>query len=99
MKQIWTLVGPDRGLYASDRLGTLGGYRRSRIYGHLDCPSALRAIARGGYKPHRVFFLTEDHARGAGYSPCCVCFLAAYARWNAQKGSVQRHRQVTRPHG
>lgn len=27
----------------------LDGHRRSRIYGRLDCPAALRAIARGGY--------------------------------------------------
>ena len=31
------------------RWGTLGGHRGTRIYGRLDCPAALRAIARGGY--------------------------------------------------
>ena len=76
-----TLVGPDGKRYASDRPGTLGGHRRSRIYGRLDCPAALRAIARGGYVTYRVFFLTKDHARAAGYRPCSVCLPAAYAKW------------------
>ena len=88
MNQTWTLVGPDREPYASDQPGTVGGHRRSRIYGRLDCPAALRAIARGGYVAHRVFFLTEDHARAAGYRPCGVCLPAAYASWKAQQGNV-----------
>jgi hypothetical protein len=28
----------------------LGGNRRGRIYGRLDCRAALRALARGGYR-------------------------------------------------
>jgi hypothetical protein len=47
MNQTWTLVGPDRESYANDQPGTLGGHRRSRIYGRLDCLAALRAIAGG----------------------------------------------------
>jgi hypothetical protein len=86
MKMAWTLIGPDRKPYPSDRPGTLGGHRRSRIYGRLDCPAALRAIARGGYITQRVFFLTEDHARIAGYRPCGVCLPAAYACWKAEQG-------------
>jgi methylphosphotriester-DNA--protein-cysteine methyltransferase len=69
----WKLVGADGKVYASERCGTLGGHRRTRIYGRLDCPVALRAIARGGYVAHRVFFLNEEHARAAGYRPCGVC--------------------------
>ncbi len=82
----WTLTGRDGQPYASDRPGTLAGNRRSRIYGRLDCPAALRAIARGGYVAHRVFFLTEDDARAAGYRPCAACLPAAYAGWKAQRG-------------
>src|SRR5690606_20481000 len=52
----YTLLGPDGVPRASGTPGTLGGYRRSRIYGRLDCPAALRAIAQGGYVPNRVFF-------------------------------------------
>lgn len=81
-RRAWKLIGPDNGPYSSDRPGVLGGHRRSRIYGRLDCPAALRAIARGGYVGQRVFFLSEDHAIAAGYRPCAVCMPQAYADWN-----------------
>lgn len=74
MRKSWTLIGPDGKPYASRRAGTLGGHRGTRIYGRLDCPAALRAIARGGYVAHRVFFLNERDALAAGYRPCGVCF-------------------------
>ncbi|MEY2515427.1 MAG: hypothetical protein QOJ89_2785, partial [bacterium] len=45
----WTLVGAGGREYASEQPGTLGGHRRGRIYGQLDCRAALRAIGRGGY--------------------------------------------------
>jgi 16S rRNA U516 pseudouridylate synthase RsuA-like enzyme len=48
-EQTWILVDLDGEPYASAQPGTLGGRRRSRIYGRLDCPAALRAIAQGGY--------------------------------------------------
>jgi hypothetical protein len=82
----WRLVGPDGGFWASDRPGTLGGHRGRRLYGRLDCPAALRAIARGGYVSQRVFFLDETHARAAGYRPCGVCLSDAYAAWKAHRG-------------
>ncbi|MCS0637807.1 ABC transporter substrate-binding protein [Streptomyces sp. LP05-1] len=66
--------------------GTLGGHRRGRLYGRLDCPSALRALSRGGYARERVFFADEATARAAGYRPCAVCLPAAYARWKAAAG-------------
>jgi hypothetical protein len=88
VSQTWILVGPDGEPYASAEPGTLGGHRRSRIYGRLDGPPALRVIARGGYVSHRVFFLTEEHARSAGYRPCAVCHPIAYASWKVQQGGV-----------
>jgi hypothetical protein len=78
---MYTLTGPDGLPYTSDSPGTLGGYRRRRIYGRLDCPSALRAIAAGGYLRHRVFFADDVTAIAAGYRPCAVCLPGAYARW------------------
>ena len=63
--------------------GAFGGHRRTKIYGRLDCPSALRAIANGGYVKYRVFFVTEDDAIAAGYRPCAVCMLAQYRAWRA----------------
>ncbi|HEY6123259.1 MAG TPA: Ada metal-binding domain-containing protein [Steroidobacteraceae bacterium] len=61
--------------------GTLGGHRKTQIYGRLDCRTALAAIARGGYVNQRVFFLDAKAATAAGYRPCAVCLPEAYARW------------------
>lgn len=77
----WTLLGADRQPYESARPGTLGGHRRSRIYGRLDCRGAARAIAAGGYVTHRVFFADEAAAIVAGFRPCAVCLPEAYAAW------------------
>jgi hypothetical protein len=83
----YTLLGADGRPYGSATPGALGGHRRTRIYGRLDCPSALRAIARGGYVEHRVFFADEGTARAAGYRPCAVCLPEAYARWRDAAGA------------
>jgi hypothetical protein len=84
-RHTWTLLGPDGSPYASATPGTLGGHRGSRIYGLLDCPSALRAIAKGGYVANRVFFLNEATAIAAGYRPCAVCMPERYAIWKASR--------------
>jgi hypothetical protein len=69
MSQSWKLVDPDGKPYTSAVPGTLGGHRRSRIYGRLDCPIALRAIARDGYVTHRVFFLDSRTRTGRRVPP------------------------------
>ncbi|MGV9836785.1 Ada metal-binding domain-containing protein [Nocardia niigatensis] len=79
----YTLLGPDGRPYASRTPGVLGGHRRLKIYGRLDCPATLRALARGGYTAHRVFFADVDTAIAAGYRPCAVCSRAAYREWRA----------------
>jgi hypothetical protein len=79
----YTLLGPDRRPYVSVTPGTFGGHARSRIYGRLDCPGALRAIARGGYVRQRVFFADEETALRAGYRPCAVCLPDAHKAWRA----------------
>ncbi len=84
----WTLLDRRGRPYQSGRPGTVGGYRRRRIYGRLDCPSALRAIARGGHVGHRVFFADEATAVAAGYRPCAVCLPGAYAVWRRQQASA-----------
>ncbi len=84
----YTLLGPNGQPYRSPTPGTLGGHRRGRLYGRLDCPSALRAIARGHYVTHRVFFADETTSVAAGYRPCAVCLPAAYARWRANRESA-----------
>ncbi len=80
MKIYWLLDAHGQP-FASDHPGLLGGHRRSKIYGRLDCPGALRAIARGGYVRHRVFFADEASAIAAGFRPCAVCLREAYRRW------------------
>jgi hypothetical protein len=91
----WQLVGPDGRPWQSLQPGTLGGHRSSRIYGRLDCPSALRAIARGGYVAHRVFFLDDAHARAAGYRPCAVCLPDEYGKWKRAGGTWSRSGRST----
>ena len=77
----YTLIGVDGLPYASPVPGTIGGHRRGRLYGRLDCPAALRALANGGYVRERVFFLDVATARAAGYRPCAVCLPTEYAAW------------------
>jgi hypothetical protein len=80
----YTLLDADRRLYRSAAPGRFGGHRKSRIYGRLDCPAALRAIVGSGYAAHRVFFADERTAVAAGYRPCAVCLPGAYAAWKAR---------------
>jgi RNA polymerase sigma factor (sigma-70 family) len=82
----WRLVGADGSTAASARRGALGGHRRSRIYGRLDCRTALAAIRRGGYVEHRVFFADERTAIAAGYRPCAVCLPEQYGEWRGRTG-------------
>jgi methylphosphotriester-DNA--protein-cysteine methyltransferase len=79
--RVWVLTNADGKPFESDTPGMLGGHRRTRIYGKLDCRAALRAIARGGYVKQRVFFADEASAIAAGYRPCAVCMPAEYAKW------------------
>jgi methylphosphotriester-DNA--protein-cysteine methyltransferase len=81
----YTLLGPDGVAYRADTPGALGGHRRGRIYGRLDCPAALRALARGGYARHRVFFADADTAVAAGYRPCAVCLPREYRAWRSRR--------------
>jgi len=77
----YTLIGADGRPYQSSSRGAWGGHRGGKIYGRLDCPSALRAIARGEYVTSRVFFADEATAIAAGYRPCAVCCTDRYRTW------------------
>jgi methylphosphotriester-DNA--protein-cysteine methyltransferase len=89
---IHKLIGTDGTPYESAIPGTLGGHRATRIYGRLDCPSALRALAKGGYVTHRVFFSDEATAIAAGYRPCARCLQAEYRRWRANRHPADAER-------
>lgn len=67
--------------YLSPTKGECGGHRGLKIYGHLDCPSALKFIAQGKYVQHRVFFADAITAVAAGYRPCGHCMKAQYEIW------------------
>lgn len=69
-EKIYHLIGPDGKSYDNTEPGTLGGHNKLKIYGRLDCPSALRYIRKGQYVQHRVFFKNEETAIAAGYRPC-----------------------------
>jgi len=72
--------------YLSDIPGTLGGNKKLKIYGKLDCLSANRWILNGKYVSNRVFFENEEVAIAAGYRPCAVCMPNEYKEWkNNQK--------------
>ncbi len=96
----YTLLGPDRRPYQSATSGALGGHRPGHVYGRLDCPAALRAVARGGYVRHRVFFADEQTAVAAVYRPCAVCLPDEHAQWKAgggPPGHDQRLRSSAKP--
>lgn len=75
MSRGYILMAADGSFYFSSEPGRFGGYWRgkTKIYGRLDCPSAIRWIKRGHYVRYRVFFATADDAIAAGFRPCKVC--------------------------
>ena len=85
----YTLIGPDGAPHPSAVPGTLGGHRRTKVYGRLDCAGALRWIAKGHYVTHRVFFADEPTALAAGFRPCARCLPERYAAWKAGAMTVR----------
>lgn len=81
MKQKYKLIDDSGNQYSSDTKGLFGGNKKLKIYGRLDCPSALRWIAKGHYIQNRVFFKNEETAIKAGYRPCAVCMPNEYKKW------------------
>lgn len=82
MKQ-YKLLGADGVTYLSATPGTFGGNGKLKIYGRLDCPSALSTIRRfpGSYEKSRVFFADERTALAAGYRPCGNCLREKYREY------------------
>jgi methylphosphotriester-DNA--protein-cysteine methyltransferase len=82
----YMLLAPSGVQVESVTPGKLGGNARSRIYGRLDCPSALRALSQGEiYARSRVFFADEASAVAAGYRPCGRCMPEAYRAWKEKR--------------
>jgi hypothetical protein len=77
----YRLIGADGLELLSATPGTLGGHRRNKVYGRLDCAGAARWIAKGHYVKQRVFFADEATAVAAGYRPCANCLPEEYRAW------------------
>lgn len=78
----YKLMGPDGKFYLSETKGLYGGYNgKEKIYGTMDCPSALKWIAKGFYVDKRIFFKDEKDAILAGFRPCAICQREKYLRW------------------
>lgn len=71
--------------YISETPGNIGGNKKLKIYGRLDCPSAIRHIERGHYIKNRVFFKDEKTAILAGYRPCGICMKKQYNEWKTKQ--------------
>jgi len=84
---VYRLIGHDGVESESETPGTLGGHRKNKIYGRLDCAGAAYWIARGHYVKQRVFFADEPTAVAAGYRPCARCLPERYAEWQRAYGS------------
>ena len=87
---VYRLIGADGREVLSEEPGTLGGHRRNKIYGRLDCRGAARWIAKGHYVKQRVFFADEATAIAAGYRPCANCLPEEYAAWRASARPPRR---------
>ena len=81
VSRIYTLLDENGKQSLSRTPGIFGGHRKLKIYGKLDCPSALKYIAKGQYVKHRVFFKDEKTAIAAGYRPCAKCMKKEYDLW------------------
>jgi len=67
--------------YISKIPGTIGGNKKLKIYGKLDCPSALSYLEKGMYEKNRVFFENVETAIEAGYRPCGICMKEKYKEY------------------
>jgi hypothetical protein len=86
MSKTYRLLGKDGQLYSSNTPGLLGGNGNMKVYGQLNCSTAVRAVAaRNTYQKHRVFFADEATAIAAGYRPCGNCMREQYKAWRANQ--------------
>ena len=81
MNKMYKLLDENGREYLSEKPGMIGGHKKLKIYGKLDCPSALRYISKGQYIKYRVFFKDEKTAIDAGYRPCGICMKEEYKKW------------------
>jgi methylphosphotriester-DNA--protein-cysteine methyltransferase len=61
----------------------LGGNKKLKIYGTLQCSSGKRMK-----RENRVFFFTVDDALQNGFRPCGHCMKQAYLKWKNQNHHI-----------
>lgn len=90
--KLYKLLGADGKQYLSETPGTFGGNGKLKIYGRLDCPSALSTIRRfpGSYEKTRVFFADEKTALAAGFRPCGNCLREKYREYMADPDAYKK---------
>lgn len=90
--KIYHLLGADGKIYDSEQPGLFGGNSKLKIYGRLDCGTALSSMKRfpGVYQQSRVFFADEKTALAAGYRPCGNCLKKKYQEY---KNDPQKYRE------
>lgn len=81
MEKYYKLINEERKEYLSTERGKLGGHKGLKVYGKLDCPTAIKWIEKGYYVTNRVFFKDEYDAIMAGYRPCGSCQKEKYQEW------------------
>lgn len=79
----YKLAAPDGSIYLSATPGIYGENGKLKIYGRLDCGTALASMRRfpGKYEKHRVFFADEKAALATGFRPCGNCLQQKYNEW------------------
>jgi hypothetical protein len=80
----YNLIDANGKPYQSPTKGTLGGNRKDKIYGTLDCKGAARWIAKGHYGKQRVIFADDETAIPAGFRPCANCLPEKYKEWKSK---------------
>ncbi len=84
-------MGSDGREYFYETPGIFCGNVRLKIYGRLDCPTALSTIRRfaGNHEKSRVFFADEKTAITAVFRPCGNCLREKYKEYMADPQKYQ----------
>lgn len=76
MKKHFELTDSEVFLSIKNRKIVLGGNKKLKIYGLLNCKSGKRMK-----RENRVFFSNEKEAVKLGYRPCGHCLREKYNEW------------------
>ncbi len=92
MPKQFKLTDANGSIYLSDTPGEYGGNGKLKVYGRLDCGTALASMRRfpGEYQKHRVFFADEKTALAAGFRPCGNCLRVKYKEYMADPDAYKK---------